>query len=775
MRIATIAFLAGIIVFQQLPVLPDGRWAGLLFISLPLSICLAPLKIPLWLVNGFLVALFQASNILGASLAPEFSGQDIVVEGVISSIPQQRQFGQRFEFNIEASPSPGVLVSDFPEKVRLNWYRSKVELAVGQRWQLMVRLKQPHGFMNPGGFDYEGWLFRHGIRATGYVRKSDDNRYLADADSITYWIDRQRSYLALQVENALDQGQFKGMIQALAIGMRDDISQQQWNVLLKTGTNHLMAISGLHVGLVAGLAFFVMRWLWGRSERLLLYLPVAKVGAVAAILAALIYAALAGFSVPTQRALIMVVVFMLALISQRYRRPSDGLLLALLLVLFVDPLAVMDAGFWLSFAAVAIILLGMTGRLKLDGLWWKWGRVHVLIALALMPLTLLLFQKASMISPVANFMAVPIVSLLVVPLVLLAVLLLPITATIANGLLQLADYCLQLLWPMLTWLAALPSAQINQGLADEWLIIPLCVGVVWLLAPRGWPGRWLGVVWVGIAFLLPAPRPEHGEAYFSLLDVGQGLAAVVRTRNRILVFDSGPKFSDSFDTGEAVVLPFLLNNGISAIDTLIVSHGDNDHIGGVDSLMSYMPVTNLLTSSMDKLVAYGARPCLKGQRWQWDGVVFEMLHPNSDASVDENNGSCVLKVSSQGGSVLITGDIERRAEQLLLADNKAGLAADVLVVPHHGSKTSSSPGFVQAVSPHWALFPVGHANRFRLPRAEVIGRYVENGANVLLTGQQGAIEMVFGNRGISAPKSYRYENSKYWTHFPKQVLVLTEK
>ena len=775
MRIATIAFLAGIVFFQQLSSLPDGRWAGLLFISLPLSICFVPLKVPLWLINGFLVALLQTSNILGSSLALELSGKDVVIEGVVSSIPQQRQYGQRFEFTIEASLSPGVLISDLPDKVRLNWYRSQVELAVGQRWQLRVRLKQPHGFMNPGGFDYEAWLFRHGIRATGYVRKSDDNRYLADADGLAYWLDQQRSSLALQIENGLVQGQFKGMIQALAIGLRDDISQQQWDVLLKTGTNHLMAISGLHVGLVAGLVFFVMRWLWGRSGRLLLYLPAAKAGAVAAIAAALIYAALAGFSVPTQRALIMVVVFMLALISQRYRRPGDGLLLALLLVLFIDPLAVMDAGFWLSFAAVAFILLGMGGRLKQQGLWWKWGRVHALIALALMPLTLLLFQKASMVSPLANFVAVPIVSLLVVPLVLLAVLLLPITSLLSNALLQLADYCLQLLWPLLTWLAALPSAQVEQGLTEAWLIIPLGIGVIWLLAPRGWPGRWLGGMWIGIAFLLPVPKPEYGEAHFSLLDVGQGLAAVVRTRNRILVFDSGPKFSDSFDTGKAVVLPFLLNNGIAEIDMLIVSHGDNDHIGGVDSLMKRMPVKRLLTSSMEKLAAYDAQPCQKGQRWQWDGVAFEILHPESDAGADENNGSCVLKVSSQAGSVLMTGDIERRAERVLLANNKAGLAADVLVVPHHGSKTSSSPDFVQAVSPRWALFPVGHANRFRLPRTDVVKRYLDNGANVLLTGQQGAVEILLGNREVSNPKSYRYENSRYWTHFPKQALVLTEK
>ncbi len=775
MRIAAIVFLAGILIFQQLPELPDGRWAGLLLLSLPLSIWLRPLKIPLWFLNGFLLALFQADAILAGSLPSALEGQDLVIEGVIDSIPEQRQFGQRFIFSPEKAINPLLPQQDLPNKVRLSWYRTHEKPQVGQRWQLKVRLKQAHGFMNPGGFDYEGWLFRHDIRATGYVRKGGENRYISTASGIIYWIDARRTALAAAIEQALPESQFTGMTQALALGQRDRITATQWQVLVKTGTNHLMAISGLHVGFVAGLAFFLMNWLWRRSARLLHTWPAAKVGAVAAIVAAFVYAALAGFSVPTQRALTMVLVFMLGLIWQRYRRPSVGLSLALILVLALDPLAVMDAGFWLSFAAVGIILFGMTGRLSGQSGWSKWGKVHILVALGLLPLTLLLFQKASLISPLANLIAVPFVSLLVVPLVLLGTLLLVLVPVVGQGLLQLADYFMQLLWPLLKWFAALPSAQIYQAIISEWVIIPACIGILWLLAPRGWPGRWLGGVWLLCAFCLPHARPQQGEAQFTLLDVGQGLAAVVETQHKTLVFDTGPKFSDSFNAGDAVVLPYLVSRGHDRVDTLIVSHADNDHIGGAESLMQGMPVTTLLTSAPQQLQDHNARDCQAGQNWQWDGVVFEMLHPTSHFDQDENNNSCVLKVTTAAGSLLLSGDIEKQAERYLGENYDVQLQADVLVVPHHGSKTSSTEEFIQAVAPRWALFPVGYRNRFKLPRQEIVDRYSQYGAEVLTSGTQGAILMRLGSTLISVPQGYRELNRRYWTHFPKQPLVVTEK
>ncbi len=775
MRSATLAFLAGIVIFQQLSVLPDGRWAGLLAISLPLSVWFTPLKIPCWLLNGFLVALIQAASILGTTLPAELEGRDLVIEGVIVSLPEHKQFGQRFVFELERVLNQKLDNSSVPDKIRLNWYRTSEMLHVGQRWQLKVRLKQPHGFMNPGGFDYEAWLFRHGIRATGYVRQGEENHFLGMDAGPGFWLDSYRADLAMQIDFALEQSQFKGMIQALAIGMRQQISEQQWQVLVKTGTNHLMAISGLHVGLVAGLAFFLLRWCWGRSSRLLLYCPASKAGALAAILAALVYAALAGFSIPTQRALIMVVVFMVSIVWQRHRQPLDGLILALFIVLLFDPLAVMDAGFWLSFAAVAMILFGFTGRLNKNSGWAKWGKVHFLIAIALLPLTLLLFQKASLISPLANLIAVPVVSLLVVPLVLMGALLINVVPVVGQALLQLADYCLHWLWPILDWLATLPAAQIYQAFVGPWVIIPACIGTVWLLAPRGWPGRWLGGVWLLCAFVLPHPKPQQGEAQFTLLDVGQGLAAVIETQHKTLVFDTGPKFSDSFDTGEAVVLPYLLSRGISQIDTLIISHADNDHIGGTESLLQFMPAIKTLSSAPDQLSEFGAVKCEAGQGWSWDGVGFEMLHPDSQFSSDENNNSCVLKVSTTAGSMLLTGDIEKYAEISLSEQFATELRSDVLVVPHHGSKTSSTDGFIQAVSPRWALFPVGYRNRYKLPRQEVVDRYENSGAEVLMSGQHGAIVMHFDREEITPPQGYRYLNRRYWTHFPKQPLVATEK
>lgn len=765
MRAGIVALLFGTLFLQQFQQLPDAQWGWWLLLTLPLSFMrfyLAPL---FWFCNGFLLALIYANTLLASSLVPALEGEDLLLEGVVASIPEQRDRLWRFEYVIEGVLTPGVTMDQLPKRIRLNWYNHVPRLDVGERWQLLVRLKQPHGFMNPGGFDYEGWLYRHSIRATGYVRDKGDNRRLGEG-GLGYQVDRWRSLLSRKMDAALPQQEFRGIIKALAIGKQDEIGAEQWTIFLKTGTNHLVAISGLHVSMISGLAFFLLRWLWGRSSRLALRWPAQKVGAVAAITAALIYAALAGFSIPTQRTLIMVVVFMVGLILQRYRRPSDGLLLALLIVLLLDPLAVMDAGFWLSFGAVAFIFFGMGGRVATHGLWWKWGRIHLLMALSLAPLTLLLFQKASLVSPLANFVAVPWVSLVVVPLVLLGCLLLLVVPVAGQWLLELANGCLDLIWPFLSWCAGLPVAQIYQAFVGEWVIIPAMIGVVWLLAPRGWPGRWLGVVWLATAFLLPHARPAPGEAWFTLLDVGQGLAAVVATEQHLLVFDTGPGFSETFDTGEAVVLPYLLQQGVQRVDMLVVSHGDNDHIGGAKSLLESFPVTRLLTSAPERLESHHPELCLAGEQWSWDGVGFEILHPVSEFLKKGNNNSCVLKVTTATGSLLLTGDIEQQAERALLSRDAAKLRADLLVVPHHGSKTSSTEEFISAVAPRWALFPVGYRNRYKHPRPEVVARYRAHNITLLASDRMGAITLRLGRDGIEMPEAYRETDGRYWTHRP---------
>ena len=766
MRLGTIAFLVGIVVFQQLSALPDVRWLGLLVLLVPLAFFFPHWRFLYWFAAGFLLVWLHAGLIFAHSLAPQLEGRDIVVEGVIASIPQQRERSIRFEYDIDAVLTPGVALHRLPQRIRLNRYHRGEDVDVGQRWRLTVRLKQPHGFMNPGGFDYEAWLFRHGIRATGYVRNSEDNRFLG-LPSSGYVVDQWRSALSKKIDEALPGSANVGMIKALAIGQRDDISDEQWQVLVRTGTNHLMAISGLHVGLIAGLSFLVVRFLWGLFPGMALRWPSQKAAALAAILAALGYAAMAGFSIPTQRALIMVAVFMVSLLMERFRRPLDGLLLALLLVLVFDPLAVMDAGFWLSFAAVGFILLVMAGRLnKRGGVWWRWGRVHMVMGIVLVPITLLFFHKASLISPVANLIAVPWMSLLVVPLVLLGTVMLSLSPVVGTLFLQLADTLIGGLWPLLAWCSELSVAQVSYALASPWLVIPALLGCVWLMLPAGWPGRWLGLVWLATAVLIPIPRPQQGEVWFTLLDVGQGLAAVAQTRDHVLVFDTGPRFSETFDTGEAVVLPFLRQAGRQRIDTLIVSHGDNDHIGGVHSVMAVLPVERLLASDHDKLQMYAPHMCTAGDGWHWNGVAFEVLHPADSRLTSENNNSCVLKISTQAGSVLLTGDIERLAEKSLLAKQGTSLDADVLVVPHHGSKTSSTEPFVDAVSPAWALIPVGYKNRFKLPRQEVVERYQKKGARVVQSGHVGAIDFRFTQQGLSGPEYFRFTGQRYWTHLP---------
>ncbi len=761
MRWATIAFLCGILLYQQLPDLPFARWAGLfILVSLPLSLWLVPFRFPLWLVNGFLLTHIHAASMVSQPLDVSLQGQDLDLVGEIISLPEQQHRSIRFQLRVIDVLNDGIEPQQVPLILRLDWYNDAPQLLVGERWQLRVRLKRPHGFMNPGGFDYEAWLLRQGIGATGYVRKGD-NRRLAVADGA--WVDRSRQWISGQINALAGEGEQTAILEALAIGVRANMEDMQWQVLTQTGTSHLVAISGLHIGLVAGAAFFIARRLWQMSARAVSRLPAQQAAAVAAMVAAGVYAALAGFSVPTQRALIMICVLMLGLLLRRNMAVSQGLALALLMVLALDPFAVMDAGFWLSFAAVAAIFYIMGQRIQARGVYWRWGRVHVLLALALAPLTVFWFDQASLISPLANLIAVPWVSLTVVPLVLFALPLMLVSSTLAALLLTLADMSMQLLWLLLVFLAELPAAQLQWAVASPWLMVCSVIGVVVLLAPAGFPGRWLGAVWLAALLLWPVARPEPGSIWFSLLDVGQGLAAVIRTQNHVLVFDAGPRFGSGLDTGEAVVVPVLRRAGLTEVDVLVVSHGDNDHIGGVASLRQQMPVARVLSSVPHKVE--DAEPCRTGQRWSWDGVVFEMLYP-ADASLSGNDGSCVLKVSTGQHSVLLTGDIERRAEARLLASARETLAADVLVVPHHGSLTSSTPAFVAAVEPSYALFPSAYRNRYRLPQPQVVARYQQQGATVLATGWHGAIEMIVTPEAVSAPRLYRAYARRYWHQQP---------
>jgi competence protein ComEC len=752
---ASLAFLAGVLLVQQQAQLPSLWWALTAVPPLVLAWWRPWALIGVCFVLGVVWAGFRAGLILDDALATELEGRDLVLVGHVADIPQVTQFGMRFLFDVEQAQLDDVDVR-VPRRVLLNSAVDDFVARAGERWRLRVRLARPHGFQNPGGFDYEGHLFRNRIRARGYVRAETAPLRLAGG-AARYAVDAVRQRLGERIAGHVDEHATAGFVVALANGDGRRVDQSQWDVLRATGTIHLVVISGLHISLIGGIVFFVARFLWALPGVTVQWCPAPVVGAVAALVLATVYAALAGFVVPTQRALIMLTVAMSGILLRRRFPPLQLLSVALLLVLLYDPLSVMAAGFWLSFAAVAIIVFIVSDD---DRAWWRrLGYLQLAVALGMLPLLLALFGQVSLVAPLANLIAIPVFDTVAVPLTLLGIAVLPLSDAAAGALFDLAATALAWLWPLLEWLGRLPYAQWAQHSPPAWALVAAVAGVTLLLAPRGWPARWVGGVWLLPLFLVRPPTPNAGEVWFTLLDVGQGLAAVVRTREHVLVYDTGPRFSETFDTGEAVVLPYLRARGIGQVDLLVISHGDNDHRGGAESMLQALAQTPVLSSA--PALPFASAPCVRGMRWEWDSVRFEILHPPTDARDRHNNHSCVLRVVSAFGSVLLPGDIETRAELSLLAGAREQLAADVLVAPHHGSKSSSHEAFVAAVHPKHVLFPVGYRNRYRHPHPAVLERYRGAGAQLHDSPAHGALEFRIGAAGIDLD-AYRSTQRRYW-------------
>jgi len=751
-----ISFLLGCLLFLQSPSLPDSFWLWVMIVSAITLLFFAKTRLLAYLLLGGFWALIQANNVLNDRLLPELDGKDLIITGIIANVPKHNGQSIRFEFNPDKMTDVVL-----PRKILLNWYKPlPLALGAGEHWQLTVRLKQIHGMANPASFDYEGWLFQQRIDARGYVRNHKDNKKLAAAPF--YSVNALRQTLLVKLSNHLKDSPQLGLIQGLTTGIRDNISLSQWQVLRLSGTNHLLAISGLHIGLSAAIGFFSMRWLWSRRAKNLLLLPATEAAAIAGFFAALFYAALAGFAIPTQRALIMVATVMIAMLVRRPVSASHVLALSLLLVLIWDPFAVLSAGFWLSFTAVAIILF--TSQNRFPSPRWQWLKIHTLIAFGLTPLLLLFFMQTSLIAPVANVIAVPFISLIIVPLLLLASLMLWLFEPIGSALLQLADGLLSLFWPLLDYLAALPFSHWTVAHLPFFYYISVIIGSLLFLSPRGFPAKWLGIIGLSPLLLFDASRPEQGEFWFTLLDVGQGLSAVVQTKDHTLVFDAGPKYSDSFNAGTAIILPFLQQQGIKSIDTLVISHADNDHIGGAQPLMQNIAVDSLLTSIPTHILPE-ALPCLSGQSWQWNQIDFSMMYPYEGDNGSENNLSCVLKVSNTAGSVLLTGDIETEAEEQLILKHGNALQATILVAPHHGSKTSSSTHFIDTVQAEVVLFPVGYHNRYHFPAKKITDRYQQQNIRQYDTATHGAIQFKMGIDVMSAPHLYRENAKTIWSAY----------
>lgn len=779
MVVSALSFLAGLMLVQQFPVLPDIQW---LMVGGVLACIIAWLRYwrCLFFAVGVLWAIVFAMYRLSDRLPEQLEGIEVQVTGTIADLPEQDEKRVRFDFiprdgvyaksqsgtglaitgdgmYVKSQPGAGAYGQQLPAKLRLSWYYPDQPIKAGQHWTFTVKLKRVHGTMNPGGFDYERWLFTEGIGATGYVRPNP-KPVLLGSDSAWYSIAVLRQSITDRLSSLLDNSSSLALIKALTIGDGNGITGQQWEVFRKTGTTHLVVISGSHIGLIAGLVYFLVLKLWVRTGWLA-WSP-QKVAAVSAMLVAVFYSGLAGFSVPTQRSVIMLVVAMTAIILQRNTRPFNILSIALFAVLIFDPLAVLAAGFWLSFLAVSLIVYAVSGRLGKLGPIWNAIKLHWVTSVGLSPLLLLFFQQVSLIAPLANLVAVPVISLLVVPLSLLAVIIMFISSTLAGKLFLLVDPVLQGLWWLLAHLAEIPQASINHAPPSYWALLFAVPGVLLLLAPVGIPARWLSAAMFLPLVFTDAKQPETGDINMTLLDVGQGLSAVVQTSHHLLVFDTGAKFSEQSDTGQSVLLPFLRSQGVDRIDSLVISHGDNDHIGGAASLMRGIKTEQVLTSVPQQLSGYAPSECSAGQSWLWDEVKFTMLAPQQ-AFVSDNDNSCVLKIQSKHGAVLLVGDIEAAAESWLVATYGEALKADVLVAPHHGSKTSSTVDFLQAVQPDYVLIPAGYRNQFGHPHKDVLARYRQANAEWLNSADNGAITVNVENNAWIVQGMRQTEN-KYW-------------
>jgi len=702
------------------------------------------------LLCGFAWACILAGHAMAQRLPLALEGADLVVEGRVIGLPQRNADQLRFEFMVERGEDKAAPLAG--SKLRLSRYRSDAQPDPGSRWRYAVRLQRPRGLINPGGFDFERYALERGIDAVGYVRDSGENRQLAKGGGI----DALRMRLSAAMASAVGDPSSR-FVQALALGDVRGLDEDDWQVLRATGIAHLIAISGMHVGLVAGFGALLMRLLYRLFPRFGLGLPLPQSAAFAALLSAFAYTALAGFALPTVRTLLMIAAALLAVMLRRAFSSSQSLALAAIAVIAFDPLSVLNAGFWLSFLGVAWLLWCLPHRMgALRGLLSAQG----VMTLSLLPLTAWFFGQASLAGPLANLVAVPWVSFIVVPFALIGALLELIWEGAGAWPFRISAWLMQGLWELLEPVAGWRGSMVYLPEVSVFAFVLALIGAIWLLLPRGVPGK-------ALALLLFAPLliPQHeqlaqGEVELVLIDVGQGLSALVRTREHAVLVDAGPGFSGGYDAGQSAVLPTLRALGVSELDLFIVSHGDNDHAGGAAAVKrAYSPLQVLASRAQPES---GEQQCQAGSRWNFDGVELELLHPPEHFPYLGNNSSCVLRVAANGAVALLPGDVEAIVESRLLREQKEKLAADLLLVPHHGSKTSSSTEFIDAVSPTLALIGVGHRNRFGLPREEVLQRYRERGVAIADTATAGAITIRLTADGVSPPREERQRRQRVW-------------
>lgn len=737
MRTGMLALALGLLCLSVFRVLPSVGW---LVVAAVIGLFCLPwrrTRLPGLFFLGVSWACLSAHQALDDRLAPSLDGRTLWLEGRVVGLPAQSGRSVRFELDGAQSRR-----AQLPQRLLLSWFNGP-EVNGGERWRLAVTLKRPHGLLNPHGPDREAALLARRIGATGTIKAGER---LAPAEGA--WRDSVRQRLL-----TIDAQGREAELLALVLGDGAGLPRERWQTLQATGTVHLLVISGQHVGLLAGLVYGLIAGLarLGAWPRALPWLPWACGSAFAAALG---YGLLAGFQVPVQRACVMLAVVLLWRLRFRHLGAGLPLLLALNAVLLWEPLASLLPGFWLSFAAVAVLLFSFSGRLGAWRAWQAWGRAQWLIALGLLPVLMALGLPVSLTAPLANLFAVPWISLAVLPLALLGTVLLPLPM-LGAPLLWLAAGLLDGLFGVLGLLADWQPAWVPQPL--PWALWGLlCVGVVLLLLPRGLPMRVLGWPLLLLAVIAPRERVPHGQVEVWQLDVGQGLAFVLRTREHTLLYDAGPAMGDH-DLGERVVLPTLHKLGIRQVDLMLLSHADADHAGGALAITRGMPVRAVQAGEAAKLPsALQAQACSSGHRWQWDGVGFSLWQ--WQGARDSNQDSCVLLVEANGERLLLTGDIDAAGERAWVRDWQA-TRVDWLQAPHHGSRTSSSQALLTATAPRGVLISRGRHNAFGHPHAEVMQRYWTNGIAAFDSAVHGALRLQLGTFG--EPQGLRSQR-RFW-------------
>lgn len=752
-----VALLAGAVAVQLLPSLPPG-WTSLSLAGLAVLLLFVrtTCRAPVWFALGFAWTLACAGSALDARLPSDLHGRDFEAIGTVRGLPNVENHNARFEFNIESAMLDGENVA-LGGTSRLNWYDDAPDLAPCSRWKLRLRLRPPRGLVNPGGYDSERGAVQAGVVAVGYVRSGPENQELAPASGVC--IDGWRQAIAHSIEQRFAGGTSGGLLRALAVGDQHGIADADWQVLRATGIGHLIAISGLHVGMFAAFGALLARGFWKGWPRVTLRIPGPLLEAPVAMACAFGYGMLAGMGVATIRTLLMIAIAMLARYARRGSSVAQALALAATVIVIQNPLAVLSAGFWLSFFGVAVLLSITRPTGEARALWREMPRLQLVLSLALLPMTVWFFGQGSLIGPIANLIAVPWVSFLVVPPTVAGSLLIVDLPMIGGPLLDLADVLLRLIWSLMQWMAALPSAQVYFAAAPLWAFVLAMGGIAWCLLPRGFPARPLGLVLL-IPLLIPV-RTVHGQGEFEVwvFDVGQGLSIFVRTGEHTLLYDAGPRYPSGFDIGDAVVIPSLHALGVDRLERMIISHGDSDHAGGADAVHRAFPEARVESGEPER-VQLQADACRIGESWRWDAVDFRVVSAMA-GSTKGNDRSCVILVSGRFGSLLLSGDATETIEPAIVRAIGEVAQPLVLMVPHHGSKSASSAAFLDAINPQLALVSAGYRNHFGHPHADVAARFSEREIPLWNTADSGYLHLRFAP-GMMVPEQGREVRRAWW-------------